>query len=88
MKKIKLNKHIKFYRCFTDSLFQHCSYCSERIGKGNLALSISKKCTNPIVTHIHVSCIEAFARDIVKFKEDNLKTLTMEALNYTQEVKK
>lgn len=79
MKRIRLNKNIQFSRCKTNSNNQYCSYCGERIGKGNIALSIIKKCSNRLNVWIHISCIEKFADDIKKFKKDKLKEILVES---------
>lgn len=84
MRRIRLNETIGFTRCNTDSHWQKCSYCGTPIGKGNIALSIVKKCTSRLNTYICFNCVEPFANDIVKFKKDNTKEIIAETLTYTK----
>ena len=84
MRRIRLNKTIGFTRCTTDSHYQHCSYCGDSIGKGNIALSIVKKCTSRLNAYICFNCIEPFAKDIIKFKKENISEVLAEQLSYVK----
>ena len=71
---------IGFTKCRTDSDYQRCSYCGEKIGKGNVVLSIIKKCSNRLNCYIHINCIEDFSKAIIKFKKDNINYLIIEQI--------
>jgi len=79
MRKINLNKTIGFSRCKVEG-YQRCSYCGEFIGKGNIALSIRKICSNPLNVWIHIGCIKSFCKDIIKFQKENYKEILAESI--------
>ena len=83
MKRIHLDskRTICFTKCRTDSDYQKCSYCGGKVGKGNVVMSIVKKCSNRMNSYIHLNCIEPFSKDIITFKKEHINYLILEQIN-------
>jgi len=83
MRKILMNElgTIRFSKCKTDGAYQKCAYCGAVIGKGNIGLSLVKICTTRLNVWIHLGCIEQFSKEIIEFKNNNIKELLMEKLD-------
>ena len=78
MKPIKFNEFIAFTKARNNG-YQKCIYCEGKIGKGNVALNMIKKCSGGNYNvWLHINCIEKFFEDIIKFKAENLKSIVAE----------
>lgn len=79
MKPIKFNEFIVLTKARSDG-YQKCVYCGKHIGKDNVGLSLIKKCEKHYNVWVHINCIEDFCKDIVKFKNENIKKTLAESL--------
>lgn len=82
MKRLKLSETIRFSKCRGDTnSYQKCSQCHEHIGHGNIALCVAKACLrNDVNIWIHINCMDQFAKDIIKFKNENITKLLAEQI--------
>jgi len=74
----KNNKHIKISKCRGN--LQNCSYCKNKVKKGDVGLNITKPKIYNFNVWIHARCINNFAKDIVELKKKNIKKVLSESL--------
>ncbi len=73
---IKLNRYIKIDK---SKKTEQCFYCRKHIRKKTFGLVIHSP-NMSLKVWLHFNCIEKFAEDIVKFKDENLKGIMMDSL--------